>query len=92
LSNQSSSDTDEWDPAEDPQACSKCGVHIGLRSGDYCDGCARELGLKPPMERCMGCGQRGPQERMKAVDISPPDEYYPTIRYLCGSCSGGSDE
>jgi hypothetical protein len=40
----------------------------------------------------MGCGQRGPQERMKAVDISQPDEYYPTIRYLCGSCSGGSDE
>jgi hypothetical protein len=24
---------------------------------------------------------------MDSVDISPPDEYYPTIRYLCPGCS-----
>lgn len=82
-------DADRPDRANDPLACSKCGVHIGAFGDDYCDGCARELGVKPPMVRCMGCGRDAPQERMEPIDISPPDEYYPEIEYLCRGCSGG---
>lgn len=82
-------ETEHRDPTDDPRACSRCGVHIGLLGDDYCDPCAREIGAKPPMERCMGCGQDVPQEQMESVDISPPDEYYPTIRYFCRGCSGG---
>jgi len=82
---------DRRDPTEDPAACSMCGCHIGYGRGDeYCDGCARDVGAKPPMRTCMGCGQTGPQEEMEAVDVSPEDEYYPDIQYLCRSC-GGSD-
>ena len=82
--------TRQRDPADDPQACSRCGVYIGSFPRDeYCDGCARELGLKPPMVRCMGCGQRAPQDHMDPIDVSPPDEYYPEIEYLCPSCSDG---
>ena len=77
------------DPTEDPRACSVCGVYIGPFGDDYCDGCAREIGAKPPLERCIGCGQRAPQERMKAIDVSLEDENYPEIRYLCRGCSGG---
>jgi len=80
--------SEKRDPAEDPRACSLCGTHIGFSSDEYCDGCAREVGAKPPLERCMDCGNRGPQEQMKSVDISTEDEYYPEIRYLCRSCSG----
>lgn len=76
-------------PEDDPFACSRCGVHIGLWGSDYCDPCAREIGAKPPMQRCMGCGRDVPQEQMESVDISQPDEYYPDIRYLCRGCSGG---
>jgi len=77
------------DPTEEASACSKCGVYIGLFGGEYCDPCAREIGAKPPMERCLECGQDAPQELMETVDISAPDEYYPKIRYLCRDCSGG---
>jgi hypothetical protein len=83
------SQEESYDPADDPQACSKCGVHIGLRNGDYCDGCEREMGLKPPMTRCFGCHEQYPQEHMERIDLSDPDEYYPQFQYLCGSCSGG---
>ena len=79
------------DPTDDPAACSKCGCHIGLGGSDYCDGCAREVGEKPPIRVCMGCGDRGPQEQMETVDVSPEDEYYPDIQYLCRSCGGESD-
>jgi len=85
------SGTDQRDPTEDPRACSLCGVHIGAFGDEYCDPCGREMGVKPPLERCMGCGQRAPQDHMESVDISAPDEYYPTIRYLCRGCSGGSN-
>jgi len=78
------------DPLDDPRACSRCGVHIGFHGDDYCEPCAREIGVKPPIVRCMHCDQRGPQEQMESVDISTPDEYYPTIRYLCRDCSGGA--
>ena len=81
--------TERRDPTEDPSACSRCGVHIGFGSDEYCDPCARKLGAKPPLERCIGCGQRAPQDQMESIDISGPDEYYPTIRYLCRDCSGG---
>ena len=81
--------TDRPDPADDPAACSKCGVHIGLASDDYCDPCAREIGTKPPMQRCMHCGKSYPQELMDDIDISDEDEYYPEIRYLCADCAGG---
>jgi len=77
------------DPTEDPRACSRCGVHIGFMTDNYCDPCAREIGARGDMVRCMGCGQDGPEEQMESVDISEPDEYYPTIRYLCRDCSGG---
>lgn len=76
------------DPTEDPVACSRCGVYIGDWGDEYCDPCARELGTKPPMQRCMGCGQDAPQEQMKPIDVSPPDEYYPKMRYLCWDCGG----
>jgi len=82
-------DTEQRDPTEDPAACSICGVHIGAFGSDYCDGCAREIGEKPPLERCMHCGQRAPRNHMESVDISPEDEYYPEIRYFCPDCSGG---
>lgn len=84
--------TEQRDPTEDPRACSRCGVHIGLRSGDYCDPCAREIGAKPPMRRCMGCGRDAPQEEMESIDVSAPDEYYPDIEYLCRDCSGGDGD
>lgn len=77
------------DPTEDPRACSLCGVHIGFGSDEYCDGCAREIGVKPPHRRCVQCGQRGPEDDMEAIDVSGPDEYYPKFEYLCRSCSGG---
>lgn len=81
--------TERRDPTEDPRACSRCGVHIGFLGDDYCDPCAREIGARGDIVRCMGCGQDGPEEQMESVDISSEDEYYPTIRYLCPSCSGG---
>jgi len=78
---------DRRDPADDPHACSKCGVYIGsFPDGDYCDGCAREIGAKPPLERCLHCGQDAPRERMQSVDLSADDEYYPQIEYLCPGC------
>jgi len=75
-------------PLDDPSVCSRCGVHIGAFGDEYCEPCAREVGVKPPLRRCMNCGQDAPGEQMTAIDISPDDEYYPTIRYLCPSCSG----
>jgi hypothetical protein len=81
--------TERRDPTEDPRACSRCGVHISFLIDDYCDSCAREIGARGEMVRCMGCGQDGPEEQMESVEISEPDEYYPTIRYLCRDCSGG---
>jgi hypothetical protein len=84
-------DLDRRDPTDDPAACSLCGVHIGTFDGEYCDPCAREYGAKPPMRRCMGCGRDAPQEQMEAIDVSPPDEYYPDIQYLCGDCSGDGE-
>jgi len=86
-------DTEKRDPTEDPQACSRCGVYIGsFPDGEYCDACARELGFKPPMVRCMGCGRRAPEDHMEGFDVSPPDEYYPKFEYLCRSCSGGDGD
>jgi hypothetical protein len=77
------------DPSNDPQACSLCGCYIGFGSGGYCDGCAREVGEKPPLRNCVQCGQSGPEEQMKRIDVSGPEEYYPQFRFLCRSCSGG---
>jgi len=77
------------DPADDPRACSKCGTHIGFGTDDYCEGCQRELGIKPPLRRCRRCGDRLPEEEMEAVDVSPPDEYYPEFEYFCPGCGGG---
>lgn len=77
------------DPTDDPAACSKCGTHIGAFGDEYCEGCARELGVKPPLRRCVECGKEYPEERMRAIDVSPPDEYYPKFEYLCGGCDGG---
>lgn len=79
-------DVDRPDPADDPRACSLCGVRIGFFGGEYCDGCAREIGVKPPLRRCLHCGTRDPEEQMESIDVSAPDEYYPEIRYLCPSC------
>jgi hypothetical protein len=78
---------DRRDPADDPAACSRCGVHIGAFGDDYCDGCAREVGAKPPLRRCTNCGQDAPEDHMTAIDVSPPDEYYPKFEYLCPGCS-----
>lgn len=83
-------DVDRRDPTEDANACSRCGVYIGsFPREEYCESCAREVGAKPPMQRCMGCGRDFPEEEMKQVDVSPPDEYYPTFRHLCRDCSRG---
>lgn len=81
--------TNQRDPSEDPYACSRCGVYIGAFGDDYCDSCAREIGTKPPIQRCMGCGRNARQEEMEAIDVSPEDEYYPDIRYLCQGCNEG---
>ena len=83
---QPGSDTERRDPTEDPRACSLCGIHIGLSGGDYCDGCAREIGVKLPLRRCVHCGQRRPEEDMEPIDVSGPDEYYPEFEYLCPAC------
>lgn len=84
------------DPEDDPFACSLCGCAIGeikrIKGEEYCDTCAREIGAKPPLERCMHCGTRAPAERMNPVDISTDDEYYPEIRYFCRGCSDGGSE
>lgn len=80
---------EQRDPTDDPAACSKCGVHIGMGSDEYCDSCAREIGTKPPMQQCLECGERAPEEQMETIDVSPEDEYYPEIRHLCRECSGG---
>jgi len=80
-------DTERPDPGDGPFACSICGCYIGQYSGDYCDGCAREVGAKPPLRRCTECGQRVPEEQMKVIDVSLPNEYYPTFEYLCPGCS-----
>lgn len=80
---------DRPDPSEDPRACSVCGVYIGFRGDDYCDGCSREIGAKPPLRRCVECGNRGPEERVKAIDISCDGEYYPEFVYLCRGCADG---
>jgi len=82
-------DTQQPDPTDDARACSMCGVAIGLFGDDYCDGCAREIGVKPPIRRCVHCGQRGPEEDMTVIDVSGPEEYYPEFEYLCRSCSDG---
>ena len=79
--------TERPDSEEDPFVCSICGCYIGQFSGDYCDGCAREIGVKPPLRACIECGQRAPEDQMKTIDVSPPNEYYPTFKYLCRSCS-----
>lgn len=80
------------DPEDDPFACSLCGCALGsvkrLAGEEYCDPCQRDHGLKPPYQRCFECGGRHSQELMDAVDVSPPDEYYPEIEYLCPVCSG----
>jgi len=59
--------------------------------GEYCDPCAREIAVKPPMEQCHHCGRDAPREQMKSIDISAYDEYYPEIRYLCRSCAEGDE-
>lgn len=84
---------DRPNPEEDPFACSLCGCALGtakrISGEEYCDACQREHGMKPPMRRCLGCGQHAPEELMDTIDVSSEDEYYPEIRYLCASCSGG---
>lgn len=82
---------DSRDPREDARACSRCGVHIGLLGDEYCEPCAREIGAKPPMEYCTGCGRTAPREDMESIDVSGPNEYYPKIEYLCRDCTGGDD-
>jgi hypothetical protein len=84
-------DTDRTDAEADPAACSLCGTHIGAFGGEYCDPCARDIGAKEPLRTCLECGQRGPGEQMTSIDVSPPDEYYPEIKYLCRSCAEGDD-
>jgi len=80
------------DPDDDPRACSKCGVHIGLLGDKYCEPCKREMGEKPPMEQCTGCGRTAPREQMECtVDLSGPGAYYPKSKYLCRDCGGGDD-
>lgn len=84
---------EQRDPEDNPFDCSLCGCYLGsgkrLAGEEYCDACAREIGVKPPLRRCMECGQRAPEEQMKTIDVSPEDEYYPEIAYLCRGCSGG---
>lgn len=76
--------------ANDPECCSRCGTYIGrFNSDDYCDGCAREVGAKPPIRQCYGCNRDAPEKEMKAIDVSPHEDYYPDIRYLCRDCERG---
>lgn len=80
-------------PADVPHACSMCGTFIGHGTTDeYCDGCAREVGAKPPLQRCEECGRGAPESHMESIDVSPPDEYYPTFIHLCPGCAGGESD
>ena len=88
----SADDAQRRDPADDPRACSLCGVHIGAFGGEYCDGCALDIGAKPSLRRCENCGTRGPENRMTAVDISTEDDYYPEIIYFCRGCADGGEQ
>lgn len=73
--------------AEELVVCTDCWFEE--LTGDYCEGCEREVGIKPPLRRCESCGNEYPEERMEALDVSEPDEYYPEFIYLCGGCSDG---
>jgi hypothetical protein len=87
---QRSRDIEQRDPQDDPTLCSLCGVYIGaFPDKEYCDGCAREVGVEPPLRRCLHCGSEAPEPHMETIDVSPDDEYYPEIEYLCPSCAGG---
>jgi hypothetical protein len=39
------------------------------------------------METCHGCTARHPVARMKQIDVSLDDEYYPRVRHLCPTCA-----
>jgi hypothetical protein len=83
-------DTTRPDPEDDPFVCSLCGVALGsgkrIAGDDYCDACQREHGMKPPIVRCLDCGENAPQEQCESIDVSGPNEYYPDMRYLCPGC------
>lgn len=46
---------EEWDPREDPFACSRCAAYLGdldrAQGHDYCSGCRRESAATPRDER-----------------------------------------
>jgi len=73
----------EQDPEHDPFACSRCGGYIGEAArirGEYCDDCQGDDQEYVP---CHTCGDRVPLSRAAGVDVTPPDEYYPTFIYFC---------
>ena len=51
----------------------------------------RQAGREPEMRECFGCHRRIRKDRAKTIDISQPDEYYPTVRYLCWDCNNHGD-
>lgn len=74
----------DYNPANDPFACSICGCAIGeakrIRGDEYCDGCKHDT---EEYVRCETCGDRVPQPRATGVDVSLEDEYYPEFIYFC---------
>lgn len=84
------------DPEDDPFSCSRCGHPLGLTTkiegGEYCESCQREHDMNPDMVTCTGCGRYASAERMEPVDVTPPDEYYPKVEYVCWDCSGGEGQ
>lgn len=83
---------DRPDPEDDPFACDICGHYLSelkrLR-GDLCYSCQREHQPSHDMAYCMGCGRYASTDQMEAIDVTPPDEYYLKVEYLCRDCSGG---
>lgn len=86
---------DRPDPEDDPFACSICGCYLSelqrVRGDDHCESCKREHDPTHVIHNCLGCGREALQEQMEAIDISPPDEYYPEVRYLCRDCDGDTE-
>lgn len=81
------------DPEDDPFACDICGHYLSelkRLKGELCDSCQREYEPSPSMATCVGCGRYASTEHMEAIDVSPPDDYYPKVEYVCRDCQEGS--
>lgn len=47
--------------------------------------------VTPETRPCDNCGEIWAKLRMKAVDVSRDDEYYPHFDYICPDCQSKSE-